>query len=94
MVFSRINIVRSTRKNLGPEIKIVTNASSVMCGAADKLVRAREFGRIREFHAWPTQPDIYTRLPSGELYLSMCGVYASELDPDLPRLPNATLEIR
>jgi hypothetical protein len=94
VVFSRINVVRSTRKGLGPEIKIVTNASSAMCGAAYKLVRAHEFGRIREFHVLPTQPDIYTSLPPGELYLSMCGVYASELDPDLPRLPNATLEIR
>lgn len=85
VVVARIQVVRNITGALGSEIKIITHASSVMCGAGDQLVKERALGRIREFHIWPTQSDIYPSLPAGDLYLGMCGVHASELDPDLPR---------
>jgi hypothetical protein len=82
----RIRVVRPIKGEPGSEVSIVTGKMETMCGAADRLARARAGGRTLEFHIWPPRTGRETPdLPAGELHLSFCGLYPSELAPDPPR---------
>jgi hypothetical protein len=67
-------------------LSVVTRAMNTMCGAADRLAHAQASARTLEFHIFPQlTPSDRPDLPPGELHLSLCGLYPSELDPDPPR---------
>lgn len=84
VVAARLQVVRRIKGDLGSEVRVLTRHAGSMCGAVLQLAKARANGRTLEFHITPTDGN-ELNMPAGELRLSMCGVYPSELDPDPPR---------